>query len=125
MAKGTLYIISAPSGAGKTSLVAELVKRHSDIAISISHTTRPKRDVEGDGVNYHFINREAFEKMVTNGDFLEYANVFGNYYGTSRQHVITLELNQKAEPQWLTAIDFMSGAVLVVQAESANAKIMA
>ena len=87
MAKGTLYIISAPSGAGKTTLVQELLQRHSDIAVSISHTTRKKRDVEQDGVNYHFIEKEAFEEMVRNGDFLEYANVFGNYYGTSRQHI--------------------------------------
>jgi len=87
MAKGILYIISAPSGAGKTSLVAELLTRHTDVAVSVSHTTRKRRDVETDGVNYHFISREEFEEMIRNGDFLEYANVFGNYYGTSRQHI--------------------------------------
>jgi len=87
MAKGTLYVISAPSGAGKTSLVQELLVRHSDVVVSISHTTRKKRDVERDGVNYHFISKDEFEKMMNNGDFLEYANVFGNYYGTSRQHI--------------------------------------
>ena len=87
MAKGTLYIISAPSGAGKTTLVQELVKRHADIVVSISHTTRKKRNLEQDGVNYHFIEKEAFEEMVRRGEFLEHANVFGNYYGTSRQHI--------------------------------------
>ena len=87
MAKGTLYIISAPSGAGKTTLVAELLKRHTDVVASISHTTRKQRDVEQDGVNYHFIEKDEFEEMMRNGDFLEYANVFGNYYGTSRQNI--------------------------------------
>ena len=87
MAKGTLYIISAPSGAGKTTLVQELLRRHAVVAVSVSHTTRKKRDVEQDGVNYHFIEKEVFEEMVRNGEFLEHANVFGNYYGTSRQHI--------------------------------------
>ena len=87
MAKGTLYIISAPSGAGKTTLVAELLRRHTDVVASISHTTRKQRDVEQDGVNYHFIGNDEFEDMMKNGDFLEHANVFGNYYGTSRQNI--------------------------------------
>lgn len=87
MAKGTLYIISAPSGAGKTTLVAELLRRHTDVVASISHTTRKQRDVEQDGVNYHFIGNDEFEEMMRNGDFLEHANVFGNYYGTSRQNI--------------------------------------
>ena len=87
MAKGTLYIISAPSGAGKTSLVQALLKQETDVAVSVSHTTRPKRDVEVDGVNYHFIDIEQFQEMARNGEFLEHANVFGNFYGTSRQHI--------------------------------------
>lgn len=87
MAKGTLYIISAPSGAGKTTLVVELLKRHTDVVASISHTTRKKRDVEQDGVNYHFVSTDEFESMMQNGDFLEHANVFGHYYGTSRQNI--------------------------------------
>ena len=87
MAKGTLYIISAPSGAGKTTLVQELLQRQTGVVVSVSHTTRKKRDVEQDGVNYHFTEKEKFEEMVSNGEFLEYANVFGNYYGTSRQHI--------------------------------------
>ena len=87
MAKGTLYIISAPSGAGKTSLVQALLKQETDVAVSVSHTTRPKRDVEVDGVNYHFIDIGLFQDMARNGEFLEHANVFGNFYGTSRQHI--------------------------------------
>ena len=85
MARGTLYTISAPSGAGKTSLVAALVKDHPDpLVVSVSHTTRPMRPGEVDGRNYHFVSREVFLAMRENGDFLESAEVFGNLYGTSR-----------------------------------------
>jgi len=86
-ATGTLYIISAPSGAGKTSLVKALVENDPSIQVSISHTTRPKRPAEVDGVNYHFIDRERFIDMVGAGAFLEHAEVFGNFYGTSEQWV--------------------------------------
>jgi len=85
--KGTLYIVSAPSGAGKTSLVQALVETLSDVVVSVSHTTRPMREGEVDGVNYHFIDQHRFQQMVDNGDFLEHASVFGNSYGTSRQHI--------------------------------------
>ena len=87
MAKGTLYIISAPSGAGKTSLVKAMLETMSDVVVSVSHTTRAKRDEEVEGREYHFIDEKTFDQMVANGDFLEYANVFGNKYGTSRQHL--------------------------------------
>ena len=87
MAKGTLYIISAPSGAGKTSLVKAMLEAMSDVVVSVSHTTRAKRDEEVEGREYHFIDEKTFDQMVANGDFLEYANVFGNKYGTSRQHL--------------------------------------
>ena len=86
-AKGTLYVISAASGAGKTSLVSAVLKQLSDIEVSVSHTTRQARKGEVDGVNYHFISTDVFESMVTNGDFFEHATVFGNMYGTSRQHI--------------------------------------
>lgn len=90
--KGTLYIVSAPSGAGKTSLMAALVERLPRLKISVSHTTRPRRDSEVDGVNYHFIQREAFLELVEQGRFLEHAEVFGNLYGTSADWVAsTLE----------------------------------
>ncbi len=80
---GQLYIISAPSGAGKTSLVAALLESDSAIGLSVSHTTRPQRPGEVDGTHYHFVDRATFESMIESGDFLEYADVFGNYYGTS------------------------------------------
>ena len=82
--QGTLYVISAPSGAGKTSLVGEMIRSDSRLGVSISHTTRPMRPGEQDGVNYHFVTQEAFEAMIRRGEFLEHANVFGNYYGTSQ-----------------------------------------
>ena len=87
MTAGTLFIVSAPSGAGKTSLVAALVESIKGLRISVSHTTRPRRPGEVDGVNYHFTDRERFMEMVGNGGFLEYAEVFGNLYGTSHEWV--------------------------------------
>lgn len=86
-AVGTLFVVSAPSGAGKTSLVAALLANRPSLQISVSHTTRAKRANETDGVNYHFISRDAFLARVQQGDFLEHAEVFGNYYGTSQAWV--------------------------------------
>lgn len=80
---GTLYVISAPSGAGKSSLVKALIESMQGIDVSISHTTRAKRDGEQDGVNYHFVEKDAFISMVGQGAFLEHAQVFDNYYGTA------------------------------------------
>ncbi|PRY73224.1 guanylate kinase [Halomonas ventosae] len=87
MAQGTLFIVSAPSGAGKTSLVRELIESLDGIQVSVSHSTRARRDGEVDGVNYHFVDVPSFEAMVEQGDFFEYARVFDNYYGTSRSAV--------------------------------------
>lgn len=84
---GTLFVISAPSGAGKTSLVKALIDSTPGISVSVSHTTRPKRPGEQDGVNYHFVSREAFEERLNQADFLEEAEVFGNRYGTSKTWV--------------------------------------
>ena len=84
---GTLYIISAPSGAGKSSLVKALTDTNPEIRVSISHTTRAMRPGEVDGVNYHFVTREEFVKMGEHGDFLERAEVFGNFYGTSQSRL--------------------------------------
>ncbi|CAM3643968.1 Guanylate kinase [Pseudomonas reidholzensis] len=81
---GTLYIVSAPSGAGKTSLVTALTEADKHIRVSVSHTTRAMRPGEQDGVNYHFVDHDAFKALIEKGDFLEHAEVFGNYYGTSR-----------------------------------------
>ena len=80
---GTLYTVSAPSGAGKTSLVKALLERVTDLRVSVSHTTRPIRPGEEDGVNYHFVDEPAFTAMLERGEFLEHARVFGNLYGTS------------------------------------------
>ena len=81
---GNLFIISAPSGAGKTSLVSALLKLNTRIALSVSYTTRAPRPGETNGVNYHFVSRETFLEMAKNGDFLESAEVYGNLYGTSQ-----------------------------------------
>lgn len=84
---GTLFIISAPSGAGKTSLVNALLKTCAELQVSISHTTRPIRPGERNGVNYHFINKFEFDTMCAGAEFLEQAEVFGNHYGTSQKWV--------------------------------------
>ncbi len=83
-AKGTLFIVSAPSGAGKTSLVKALVARLDHIRLSVSYTTRPPRPGERDGEDYHFVDEATFQQMVREGAFLEYARVFDHHYGTSR-----------------------------------------
>jgi guanylate kinase len=85
--KGKLYVISAASGAGKTSLVSALLEQVADIEVSVSHTTRASREGEVDGVNYHFVDAVKFEEMVEAAEFFEHATVFGNMYGTSQRHV--------------------------------------
>lgn len=86
-ATGTLFTISAPSGAGKTSLVNALIDREPEVQVSISHTTRPIRPGEENGANYHFVEPQLFMEMLERGAFLEHAQVFGNYYGTSEAWV--------------------------------------
>lgn len=86
--QGTLYIFSAPSGAGKTSLVKALLESMDGITVSVSHTTRAMRPGEQEGVHYHYVAIPTFERMVDEGQFLEHAKVFDNYYGTSRQAVL-------------------------------------
>ncbi len=92
MSAGSLFLISAPSGAGKTSLVDALIKTANNIeaenlCVSVSHTTRPMRPGEVDGINYHFVSAKMFAQMVEKGEFLEHAEVFGNNYGTSKAWV--------------------------------------
>lgn len=87
ISRGNLFIVSAPSGAGKTSLVNALLQRMTGVQVSVSHTTRAQRPGETDGVNYHFVTREAFQQLADAGDFLESAEVFGNRYGTSQAWV--------------------------------------
>ena len=84
MTKGVFYLITAPSGAGKTSLVKALVETDESLCVSVSHTTRARRPGEKDGVNYHFVSDDIFITMLTQGDFLESAEVYGNRYGTSQ-----------------------------------------
>jgi guanylate kinase len=81
-ARGLLFIVSAPSGAGKTTLVERLVEQLPNLKMSRSYTSRPKRSGEADGVDYNFVSGERFEAMIAAGDFLEWADVFGNLYGT-------------------------------------------
>ncbi len=99
---GDLFVVVAPSGAGKTSLVNAMLGVESGIRLSVSYTTRAPREGEVDGREYHFVPRESFERMIAAGDFLEHANVYGNYYGTSRtwieaelagEHDVLLEID--------------------------------
>ncbi|MDP3482365.1 MAG: guanylate kinase, partial [Sulfuricella sp.] len=84
MTSGNLFIVTAPSGAGKTSLVRELLQNDSQVKLSVSYTTRPARPGEVDGKDYHFVTEQKFLEMLERGDFLESALVYGNRYGTSQ-----------------------------------------
>lgn len=100
---GNLFVVVAPSGAGKTSLVNELLVREPNLRLSISYTTRAPREGEAHGREYHFIDRPTFERMIASGDFLEHANVYGNYYGTSRRWI---EAELAAERDVVLEIDW-------------------
>jgi guanylate kinase len=91
--KPLVYIISAPSGSGKSTLVNELLKKVSNLEFSISYTTRAPRGSESNGRQYYFVSRSEFEKMIRAGEFLEHAEVFGNYYGTARRFLQDAEQN--------------------------------
>lgn len=97
-----VFLISAPSGAGKTSLSSKLLESEPDLTYSVSCTTRPPREGEVNGVHYHFLSREAFEAKIAAGEFLEYADVYGNYYGTL---VATVEDLLKAGKTVLIDVD--------------------
>jgi guanylate kinase len=84
---GSLFVISAPSGAGKTSLVHALLATNPQIDLSVSYTTREPREGEQNGVAYHFVSRETFSEMAGRGEFLESAEVYGNFYGTSQNWI--------------------------------------
>ncbi|KAB2313026.1 guanylate kinase [Betaproteobacteria bacterium SCN2] len=84
MSQGILYVVAAPSGAGKTSLVKALLQKDAAIRLSVSYTTRAPRPGETHGVDYHFVSVEEFRQMAARGEFLESAEVYGNYYGTSQ-----------------------------------------
>jgi len=85
--RGTLFVVAAPSGAGKTSLVRALIKRMPQLRFSISYTTRRRRETEQHGRDYFFVDRAEFDRMVADGEFLEHAQVFDNSYGTARAQV--------------------------------------
>ncbi|MBB1372536.1 MULTISPECIES: guanylate kinase [unclassified Pseudoalteromonas] len=85
--RGNLFILSAPSGAGKSSLINALLKKHADMKVSVSHTTRAKRPGEENGVHYHFVSTDEFKVLIAKEDFFEWAQVFDNYYGTSKQAI--------------------------------------
>jgi guanylate kinase len=88
---GNIFIISAASGTGKTTLVSRLLSAHADVRVSISHTTRSPREGERNGEHYYFVGTAEFEGMIGKGEFLEHADVFGNYYGTSFSGLQTLQ----------------------------------
>lgn len=104
---GTLFVISAPSGAGKTSLVKALLEKTEDIGVSVSHTTRAKREGEQDGVDYNFIDKESFIAMVGESAFLEHAQVFDNYYGTA---IANIEDKLKQGEDVILEIDWQGAA---------------
>ncbi|MBV1959337.1 MAG: guanylate kinase [Pseudomonadales bacterium] len=87
---GNLFIVSAPSGAGKTSLVKALLEEHPSLRVATSYTTRECRPGEVDGVNYHFVTQSRFHQMIADGEFVEHAEVFGNFYGTSQKQILEL-----------------------------------
>ena len=99
MTQGNLFIVSAPSGAGKTSLVRKLLEADAQVKLSVSYTTRAPRPGEEDGKDYHFVDEAKFMEMLARGDFLESALVYGNRYGTSQpwiENAINAELNRFA-----------------------------
>lgn len=101
--RGVLFTITAPSGAGKTSLVAKLTAADPNIKVSVSHTTRSQRPGEKDGVDYHFVDKDRFMKLLNAGDFLECAEVYGNHYGTSQAWVeeqLSAGINVILEIDW-------------------------
>lgn len=122
---GNLITVSAPSGAGKTSLVEALVDACPQLKVSVSHTTRTMRPGEREGVNYHFVDQPAFAAMVEQEGFLEHATVFGNRYGTSKQWVVDtlaagrdviLEIDwqgARQAQQWLASIDMAAFGVAI------------
>ena len=86
--KGVMFILSSPSGAGKTTLTKKIAQNNSDFIISISHTTRKPRQNEVDGLDYHFVTREKFDELLQKNSFFEHANIFNNFYGTLKKPVL-------------------------------------
>jgi guanylate kinase len=119
---GNLFVVVAPSGAGKTSLVDGLLKREPNVKLSMSYTTRAPRPGEVDGVDYYFVSREKFERMIAAGEFLEHAGVYGNYYGTSKRwieteldgdHDVMLEIDWQGARQVRSLFPYMVGIFIL------------
>jgi guanylate kinase len=119
---GNLFVVVAPSGAGQTSLVHKLHEREPNVHLSISYTTRAPRAGEVDGGHYHFVDKLTFEKMIEAGDFLEHANVYGNYYGTSKRwierqlagdHDVLLEIDWQGAQQLRALFPDMVGIFIL------------
>jgi guanylate kinase len=106
---GKLFIFSAASGTGKTSLAKALIERHPQLAFSVSHTTRAPRPGEQHGVHYYYVSREEFDRMVAAGEFVEHATVFGNSYGTSKQ---TIEHQLQAGKDVILDIDWQGARAI-------------
>ena len=94
--RGSLFVIAAPSGAGKTTLVHAVLNRNPKLRFSVSYTTRPPRQSETDGEDYFFVSKTQFRRMIAEGAFLEYAEVFDNWYGTGKEHVQSLLAGQES-----------------------------
>jgi guanylate kinase len=119
---GNLFVVCAPSGAGKTTLVDALLKHDANIKLSMSFTTRAPRPGERDGVDYHFVDKAAFEKRIGDGEFLEHALVHGNYYGTSKRwidqelagdHDVLLEIDWQGAAQVRRLFPRMTGIFIL------------
>ena len=119
---GNLFVVVAPSGAGKTTLVDALLKADSNIRLSMSYTTRAPREGERDGIDYYFVTRAKFEELIAAGEFLEHANVYGNYYGTSRawierelagDHDVLLEIDWQGAQQVRRLFPHMVGIFIL------------
>ena len=133
MQTGSLFLVSAPSGAGKTSLVNAALEADSQLVVSVSHTTRPARGGEVDGENYFFVSDDQFVQMIDEGKFLEHANVFGKQYGTSKAEVaakralgqdVILEIDWQGAQQVREAIpDAISVFVLPPSMEELAARL--
>ncbi len=111
MKRGNLFVLSAPSGAGKSSVLSSLIETERNITTSVSHTTRKPRGNEKNGLDYYFISRSRFLEMVEDGEFLEFAEVFGNLYGTSKRAIAEEQekgLDVILEIDWQGAIQLMA-----------------